>query len=442
MRTITKSLISGMLAAGFALLPVFGFAADENDIIRLEKELIQKETDLLTPELDLDKYLVERAKLDGMGGLFQGSKKKALDQKIEASQGQIDRIYSDMKSLQGQIQEMVYQVATTFEKQGDYQKAINYYLKVNNQTDAVKLRIASCFKALADYQSAIQWFLKMARTDANLLNVVECYRLDGRMKESLHWLFEILEPLDGNAAEMTAFQLIEAEYPGKKVDYPDFNQRLSDIYIRYALLNYQKDFSLAKQAYHKAITLLAENKDPRDVSFEMVVRHQSALQGALDMLQQQREAAERNYESMLRDARYDLERAEDRLRREMREAEIQYQTALDQARRDLDRAERELEKMEKQASPSVELIQQAKNQVQRARQQYSYVSQNRQQIIEDHVRPYRHAVRETRDKYQHIMDSRFQIIEDYIRPYKARVDEAKRMLDLIRTLHDAAFGRN
>ncbi|HNV72210.1 MAG TPA: hypothetical protein PKO06_21055, partial [Candidatus Ozemobacteraceae bacterium] len=231
-----KKYISVSAVALALLMPVSTQAATEAEIEQLEKQLIQKESQLLEPELKLDKLVVERAKLDGMGGWFQGSKKKELDRQIAEAESSINRTYSEMKGLQKQVQDTVFAVAQTYEGKGQYLKAIEYYLKIENQDDRIRFRIATCYKQAQDYPSAIQWFLKLSRTDQNLLEVVDCYKLAGNLKDTFYWLFQILEPIDLNAAEVAALELIEKyDYPAKKIDYPNFDQRLSDVYLSKAV---------------------------------------------------------------------------------------------------------------------------------------------------------------------------------------------------------------
>lgn len=433
-QTILRFLVVCLFVPGLLI------GATEADIEKIEHQLIQKEMDLLEPELKLDTYLVERSKLDGMSGWFQGKKKKEVERMIGEAEAEISRLHRDMVGLQQEIQKAVYAVAQTLEQKGDYRKAIEFYLKVENQDDKVKFRIATCYKALKEYEDAIQWFLKVSRTDQNLLEVVDCYKLDRRMKEAVYWLFNILEPINGNDAEVTALQLIETyDYPNRRTDYPDFFQRLSNVYLSRAVLFHQKNFAQARDDYRKAVSLIA-NGDPKAVSLEIVARYQSDVQVAMDILAQQRDAAERHYEGMLNEARSRHEHAERRYRHAQQEAEGEYVRRLGQVRQDLDRAERELERLQKQASPSAQLIDEAQRRVRQSRDQYQYVMSNRQTIIEEHVRPYRREVEEAMREYRRIVDDRPRIIENYIAPYKSNVEKARQALDIIRSLHQGAFG--
>lgn len=436
-----KRYTLNVLAAGLLILPLTAFAADTSDVEELEKRLIQKETELLEPELKLDRLYVERSKLDGFGGVFQGSKKKALEKQIAETSDTVKSTYSEMKSLQKQVQEMVFNVASTLEKNGEYRKAIEYYLKIDQQDDMIRGRIAGCYKALKEYEQAIQWLLRMARSDENLLEVADCYRLDTRMKDAFYWLFKIVEPIDGNAAELTALAQLESwNYPQKSVDYPDFTQRLSDVYLSKAVLNVQTDFNGAKADYIKATMLLAGTGDPKAASFAIVSRTQSQHNVAIDMLNQQREAAERNYENMLREAKSEYDRSESRYRQAQYEGEQEYQRRVDYSRRELERAEHELRNLQSQASPSAQLIDQARRTVDESRRRYDYTMRNRTQIVDEYVAPYRRDMDRAMDRYHDIMNRRSLIIDEYIAPYKRQVEMARRRLDVINNLHQAAYG--
>ncbi|HNW33464.1 MAG TPA: hypothetical protein PKM25_00895 [Candidatus Ozemobacteraceae bacterium] len=438
-----KSLVLNILAAGCLMIPISAFAAEPADIEALEKSLIQKETELLEPELKLDRLFVERGKLDGLGGVFQGSKKKALEKQIAETGEEVKKTYSEMVTLQKQVQEMVFNVASTLEKNGEYRKAIEYYLKIERQDDAVRGRIAGCFKALKEYEQAIQWLLRMARTDANLLEVADCYRLDTRMKDAIYWLFQIVEPLEGNPAELTAITQLESwNYPEKMVDYPNFNQRLSDVYLSKAVLNVQADFTGAKADYTKAVMLLAGNGDPKTTSFGIVTRTQGQYNAAMDMLAQQRDAAERNYENMLREAKSDYDDAEHKYRRAQDDAESEYRRRVDYARRELDRAEADLRAAEQQNPPVPDQVSQARGRVDQCRNEYNRIMSNHSWFIDDYVAPAKREMERAQDKYEDIMRHRTEIVEKYIAPYKAQVEMARRRLEIINNLHQATYGLN
>lgn len=437
---LSKVFLTGLTAVTVTLFPFPARAADEQDIIEAEKQLIQKESQLLEPEQKLDRLLVDRAKLDGMSGWFQGGKKKALEAQMEVCNNEINAIHNEMKSLQQKVQEVVFSVAHTYEQKGQYKKAIEYYLKVKKQDDKVIFRIATCYKAMTNYNEAIQWFLKLAKTDANHLEIVDCYKLAAQFKEAIYWLFQILEPFEGNSAELTALKLIEEyDYPQKMNDYPEFNQRLSDIYLTKTVLNYKNNFSQAKEDYEKAVVLISGNSSPQSVSFSILTRYQNKYKAALDVLEEQKKVAERNYENMLREARNKYERAEDRLRKAQRDAEDQYARRLEDARREMDRAQWTLDRLIKEGAPETELAT-ARQDLESKKNIYRHIQMNHINFVEDHVRPYRRDRDVAYDEYRRIQDSRTEIIERFIAPYKAEVAKAKKYFEMFQNLHESIYG--
>lgn len=437
----TKRFSVAVMAALSLFVPSFVQAADENDIITVEKELIQKEQQILEPELKLDKLIIERARLDGMGGWFQGSKKKELERQMGECETSINQMEGEMNSLRRKIQQVVFAVASTYEQKGDYKKAIEFYLKVQPQTNEVISRIAGCYKSLKDYEQAIAWLLRLPASDGTALEIVDCYKLGGRMKEAIYWLFRVLEPIDGNPAELAALDLIEKyDYSGRLADYPDFFQRLSNAWLAKAILNHPKDFTTARNDYTKAISLISQNADAKTVSFGVMTRYQNDYRTTMEILDQQRDAAERNYQDRLNNAKRDYDYASDRYRRAQYDAENEYNRRLDDARRQMEHADHEYRQAQQQASPSAELIEKARQNAEYYRNQYHYVSSRRMEIVDEYLRPYRRDMDEAMNRYQELVNRHSQIIEEYIAPYKRNVESAKRAFEIIRTLHEAVYG--
>ncbi len=435
-------ILTGVFTAGIVLSSFVAQAAEEKDIADLEKQLIQVESQLLEPELRLDKLQQDRSKYDGASGWFQGGKKKALDSEIEKTQSLVDQQYSQMKTVADQVQKMVFSVAQTFEKNGQYSKAIEYYLKIENRTDSVRERVAACYKAGADYGQAIKWLLEMQRTDNVLLEVVDCCKLDNSMKEAVYWLFEILKPWSGSSAELTALDLIEKyDYPQRKNDYPDFFRRLSDVYIAKAVTAYESNFLQATRDYRKAVELLATdmNETPSMVSFAILDRHQNDYRAALEILDRQKEAAERNFEDKVRRARSEIDDAEDRLRRARYDADRDYENRLSNAEQNVKRATDRLSELKASTTATPDEISRAQQALDSATRDLDYIRRNRESLIRDYLRPYQRTVEEARDAYDKLLANRTRIIEEYIAPYKRQVAEAKKAYDLIKSLHDANF---
>lgn len=437
-------LLTGIFTVSLAFAPVVTQAAEEKDIAELEKQLIQIETQLLEPELRLDKLQQDRSKYDGASGWFQGGKKKALDSEIEKTTGLVDQQYNQMRTVADQVQKMVFNVAQTFEKNGLFEKAIEYYMKVENRTDTVRQRIAACHKAGGDYQQAIKWLLEMSRSDEVMLEVVDCYKLDNGMKEAIYWLFEVLKPFSGNTAELTALDLIEKyDYPERRRDYPDFFRRLSDVYISKATLVYESNFLQSSKDYRKAVELLATdmNESASMVSFAILDRHQNDYRAALEILDRQKEAAERNFEDKVRRARAEIDQAEDNLRRARYDAERDYENRLSNAEHTVKRATDRLSELKASTTATPEEISRAQQNLDSANRDLTYIRNNRATIVRDYVQPYHRAVEEARDAYDRLLARRTEIIEEYIAPYKRNVNDAKKSLDRIKALHDANFNK-
>ena len=419
-----------------------GFAANESDIESLERQLINVENELFTPELRIDDLQKERSQYDGISGWFKGSKKKALDAEIEKQEAEVTRLSGDMNKLSTQIQSMVFEVAKTFEAKGNYDKAIEYYLKVTNRNDTVIARIAACYKAKKDYQQAIKWLLDMTRSDANLLEVVDCYHLDNCPKQAIYWLFEILEPFQNNAAEKTALKLIEDyKYSDLLSDYPDFYVRLSDIYIQKAFANYKNNTTAANADYKKAVDLRCKesNEVASTVSMKIVNAYQSKYSEALEILNRQKEAAERNYQDKLRNAENEIDEAEHRLKRAIGESERHYMDMVRNADMALKRAEENLRRVESNPQATQQQKDSARRSVDHARREVDRVRHEKPRIIHDYLRPYENRVRDAKDERDKLVRDRSSIIEKYIAPYKKAASDAKNLASIIKNLHNANF---
>lgn len=419
-----------------------GFAANESDIENLEKKLIFIENQMFTPELRLDDLQKERSQYDGISGWFKGSKKKALDAEIEKQESEVNKLSTDMNKISTEIQSMVFEVAKTFEAKGNYDKAIEYYLKVTNRNDTVRARIAACYKSKKDYQQAIKWLLDMTRSDANLLEVVDCYHLDNCPKQAIHWLFEILESFQNNGAEKTALKLIEEyKYSNLLSDYPDYYVRLSDIYIQKAFANYKTNTNTANADYKKAVELRCQenNEAASTVSMKIVNAYQSKYSEALEILNRQTEAAERNYQDKLRNAENEIDEAERRLRRAIGDSERHYMDMVRNADMALKRAEDHLRRVESDPQATPQQKDSARRSVENARREIDRVRREKPRIIHDYLRPYENRVRDAKDERDKLVRDRNTIIEKYIAPYKKAASDAKNLTSIIKSLHNANF---
>lgn len=419
-----------------------GFAANESDIENLEKKLIFIENQLFTPELRLDDLHKERSQYDGISGWFKGSKKKALDAEIEKQESEVNKLTNEMNKLSSDIQSMVFEVAKTFEAKGNYDKAIEYYMKVSNLNDTVRARIAACYKAKKDYQQAIRWLMDMSRTDSTLLEVVDCYHLDKCPKQAIHWLFEILEPFQNNAAEKTALKLIEEyKYSDLLYDYPNYYTRLSDIYIDKAFANYKNSVGTANSDYKKAVELRCQenNEAASTVSMKIVSAYQGKYTEALEILNRQKEAAERNYQDKLRNAENEISDAEHRLRRAIADSERHYMDMVRNADMALKRAEDNLRRIESNPESTQQQKDNARRSVDHARREIERVRREKPRIIHDYLRPYENRVKEAKDEKDKLVRDRTNIIEKYIAPYKKEANKAKDLMTIIKNLHSANY---
>ncbi len=418
------------------------FAANESDIESLEKKLISVETELFTPELRLDDLHKERSQYDGISGWFKGSKKKALDAEIEKQEQEVSKLAGDMNKLTTEIQSMVFEVAKTFEAKGNYDKAIEYYMKVTNLNDTVRARIAACYKAKKDYQQAIKWLLDMTRSDANLLEVVDCYHLDNCPKQAIDWLFAILEPFQNNAAEKTALKLIEEyKYSNLLSDFPEYYTRLSDVYIKKAFANYKNNTSTANADYKKAVELRAKesNSPLSTVSMKIVNAYQGKYTEALEILNRQKEAAERNYQDKLRSADNEIDDAEHRLRRAIGDSQRHYMDVVRNTEMSLKRAEDNLRRIESNPESTQQQKDSARRSVDNARRELDRVRREKDRIIHEYIRPYEHRLRDAKDAKDKLVRDRNSIIEKYIAPYKKAAEDAKSLASIIKSLHNANF---
>ena len=442
MNILNKS-VKACLVLSLAAASTMVYAAQESDIESLERKLVNIETEMITPELRLDDLQSQRSQYDGISGWFQGSKKKALDAEIKSETTKVDEYEGQMKSLSKQIQEMVFEVAKSFENKGNYDKAIEYYLKVTNRNDTVKARLAACFKAKKDYSQAVKWLLDMSRTDKNLLEVVDCYHLANNAKSAIYWLFEILTPFSGNNDELKALKLIEeySKYSDLKSDYPEFYSRLSAIYINKAFLSYKNNVSQATADYKKAVSLIKEDtgKSASSISMEFVSQYQDKYTEALEILGKQRQAAERNYQDKLRNAERKISDAESDLHRARRDADRHYENAVRNAEGSLRRAEDRMREINNKPEATPQEKDNARRSVDNARRELDRVRHDRERIIHDYMRPYEHRLRDARDDKDKLVRDREKIIKDYIAPYEKKVAEAKSLVQIIKALHNGAF---
>ena len=431
-----KNILKVALVLSLAAMGSNGYAATTSDVEKLEREFISIENQLLTPEIRLDELNKERSEYDGISGWFKFSKKKALDAEIENKEAEANKLGDSLTKLNKEIQSKVFDVAKTYEENGNYDKAIEFYMKVVNPDDKVRERLAACYKAKKEYSVAIKWLLEMKRTDVVMLEVSDCYFLNNCRKEATKWLFDLLEPYEGNSAEQKALKLIEErKYASMKQDFPDFNTRLANIYISKAFKEDKaKDSAKANVSYRKAASLVAEEtgKSLDEASKSIVAKYQQKHQEAVVIYNRQQEAALQNYEDKLHRLEDEVHDAKRRLEMARRDADHHYMRELDRAKDELRRAEERERAAMGNPNASESEKSSARQRVGEARRHLDRVMHDRDRIIKDYMRPYHSRVRdavEERDKFQR---NREVYLEDYVKPYKKDMDTARDLLSKIR----------
>ena len=439
---MNKNILKVALVLSLSALSSDCYAANTSEIENLEKQFIAVENELLTPELRLDDLQKERSNYDSFTGWFQFSKKKAVEAEIEKQEGEVKKLSEQLGKLNKDIQSKVFEVAQSFEAKGDYDKAIEFYKKVAKTTDTVRERIAVCYKCKKDYSSAIKWFLDMKRSDAVMLEVVDCYHLAKNNKESIYWLFQILSSYEGNASEKKALKLTEEyKYADLLNDYPDFYEKLSDVYITKALKEYGSSTATASASYKKAVSLLSEgsNRSEGEISMIIVNKYQSKYSECLEILSRQKDAALRNYEDKVRCAENDIYDAKRALDRAHRDSEHHYQQKVRSAQENLRRAEENLSNVMAKPESTESAKSSAQSRVNSARMELGRVMHDRERIIRDYLHSYERRLRDAIEEKDRIVRNRESFLEDYVAPYKKNVSEAKRLLSMIKSMHSANY---
>lgn len=438
-----RSIVSGIaIATALSISPI---SADEtSDIERLELKLLEVERSLLSAELENDDAIKANWEFRGikgwMKGWFKGSEKKAIRKLLGEKSQEIDDLYSDTRRIESGIQAEVFDVGYSFEKQGEYEKAIEFYKKVTQKDDQVKLRIGTCYQALKNYKEAITWYLQMTGTDGNYLYIVDAYWESGSHKDAISWLFRVLEPYSGNDAELKALKLIEEfTYDNKMSDFQDFNVRLSDVYLKKSLSLYKDFFKEAVEDYKKAMTLRAEGGSATEVSRDVVRYYSRLVQEAKEVLDEKVEEAYHHYEYLLHEAEDNIRDAEHAFKMKIQEARNDYRWAMERAKQNVREARRNLRALRENPNAAPYDVEQAQIRVHNFERKFNYLLNNENEFIENEVRRYRIRVNEEKAAYDRLIHSRERIISDYIEPYKRKVSRSEMEHRRILELHSSAF---
>jgi tetratricopeptide (TPR) repeat protein len=442
-----RIISSGIFFSSLLLFnPTGTISADTGNINKLESELVEHEKALLDAELKADSAIVDgwefRGIIGWIKGWFRRSEKKALDKLFEETDGIIRQEYNAVKQLESGIQQEVFNVAVNLEKNGEYRKAIEYYLKVSHKDDKVLVRIGFCHQKLGEFEEAVKWYLKMTPTDANFLHIVDCYQEFQRPQEALNWLFRILEPYHKNEAELKALVLVEEiEYPEKLKDFPTFFNRLSEIYIRKSLLYFKGEFQTAVADYRKAISLRvnAGHGMEVEVSQSIVRFFAEMVEQARLTLNEKREEAYEHYQHLLNKAEQEQRDANYRYHQALEKAERDYRWAIDRARRELSEAELALSKLKAAPETTPQTLSQAQARFDYAGRKLRELRNNKTSFIENEVWSERRQVEQANAEYNRLVRDRERIIDNYIAPYQRKLEKARDEHNMTQRLHNECF---
>ncbi|MFA5598581.1 MAG: hypothetical protein WDA26_13545, partial [Pusillimonas sp.] len=230
-------------------------------------------------------------------------------------------------------------------------------------------------------------------------------------------------------------------YQNLKVDYPNFFERLSKIYISKAFNNYGNNPTQANADYKKAVTLLSEetNAPESSISMKIVNSYQDNYTEALEILAKQKEAAERNFQDKINEANRDIREAEHRLRRAQDDAERHYRNTLTNAENNLKHANKRYSEIVAKPEATQQEKDYAKRQVDSAQRELTRVRNSRHEIVRDYLRPYERELESAKRVKYNLERDKIQIIENYISPYKAKAENTKKLLQMVKTLHNNNF---
>jgi len=416
-------------------------ASEFGSIADLENRLLRAEQEMLEAELQKDKAIVDLWQYRGISGWFKGKEKKALRKVIAENSELIDQAVTRVSGIEREIQAAVYEAGMGFEKKGEYEKALKMYFKVQHKTDEVKYRIAMCHKGLQDYTNAITWVLKMAHSDDNYLVVVDLYQLAGQLKEAINWLFRILEPFEDSNAERRALQLIEEiQYDGQDMDFPNFHEQLSDVYLNKAFMYYSSQFEIAKEAYKKAISLRANGSGKESTISRSIVRYyRDHERDARELLEEKTAEAHEHYQHRLKEVERDIRRAERYFHEELRRAERDYSRAIARSQEDVKRARKRLDMVRQDPNSTEQQNLNAQRAYEDAKKRARHLVANKDYFIDQETSRARRRVRDAKRHYESVMNSRESIIAEYVRIYKQSLSRARRQLEQAEELHAATF---
>ncbi|MCK5687526.1 hypothetical protein KAJ27_25555 [bacterium] len=436
----------------FIILTIVVFSglltASQGEIANLIKKLDQLDSSLYDVEFKLDGLYKERMEYDGAGGWFNGifhkKAKKKLEKKMKEAETGVSSTYGEMQQIRKTIQKKIYAVAFEYEKSGDYQSAIEWYLKLAQITNNVKFRIGSCYKKAKDYSKALKWFFELPRDDNNLYEIADCYELWNKPKDAFQWYMDVLKQFNNTDIELRALNKLETmEYPGKAADYPQYKRFVSDTYVLKAFMNFQPNMALAKQDFLKASKYFKEYsnlKSDRVAGESIVMRYRHKWEEAMQILEEQRYHAEDYYQNKLDHAQREYDYACQEYDDGLRQAENDYHYELQELKRQHNYYRQEAEQYKKEGrtpeeiASAVKWAEHYKREHRNLQQPYAH-----ERFVQDSVSYEREERESANAEYQRIVRNRRQIIDDYLRPYRSRVNESNKRFKTIEMLYQQAF---
>lgn len=445
-RIISRAVLTAFLALALCAISQPASAdSGESDLEALISRLRQTEESLLGQELTHDPLLVQRAEFDGVGGWFSGSKKKKLEEKIASSETQMTNAAREMADLRKRIQGKIFEIAGNYESSGDFRKAISWYLRLERLDDRVRARLASCHKQLGEYGKAIGWLVEMGSSDENNLEISDCYRLWGHDRDEVTYLFKVVSDFRNSAIENKALdRLVEIDYQSLLTDFPDFNLRIYSVFMTKTLMLYSNSPSEGGEAYRSAVKFYAlyQNISDESRASKLIVDdYRREYDRACEILETQRQRANEHYLDMLRRAERDYEEARREYDRETDRARREYEHKLRETQQRIREWETKVKDLTAANAAQAE-IDSAKNWVRHYRTEFERLNSphGRDRYIREATDQARRNVEQARDRHEQILRDRERIVEDYIRPYKAEVERTKDLARLVTRIHESVYG--
>ena len=451
MKTTNRIFAATLIIFGLVLVNVTVAAASESELTGLLQELKAKERELYSPEFAYDGCLQQYWKFDGAGGwlgqtIFNRRAFKKLKKDMAKKEATVNRIKSELTILKKKIQNKVYEIAYSYEINGEYQKAIQWYLKLDRINDDVKFRIATCYKLGQEYADALKWFFDISgRGDEVKYEIAETYELWGKVKDAVVWYFKVCDTFSESESDRKALAKLESmDYSDLLNDFPDFYRKLSDIFIDRVFFHHESNPSTCLESYRRAAEVYALHlgiESDRGASKKIVARYRQLYQKAKEVLREQEERAVDHYEEKLWKARRKYDRAKDEYEVELKEAKYEYSRKLNELFHQWRRYDNQYEQYKSEEGRTAEEIASAKRWRDHYEREYRRMQSPiaMERYIDDYVEDEKEAMDRAKDNWEKIAYRREEIIQDYLKPYKRDLEKARDTYDIIRDLHEEAY---